>query len=86
MWAQIATGSGTNKFTSDLRKAKSRDTALFKGKEGSRIETGKMSRLVVGPFASVKEANAWLAKYKKAGGDGFVWTSKGDEDIKPVAK
>ena len=86
VWAQIATGSGTNKFTSDLRKAKSRDTALFKGKEGSRIETGKMSRLVVGPFVSVKEANAWLAKYKKAGGDGFVWTSKGDEDIKPVAK
>ncbi len=86
VWVQIATGSGTNKFTSDLRKAKSRDAALFKGKEGSRIETGKMSRLVVGPFASVKEANAWLAKYKKAGGDGFVWTSKGDEDIKPVAK
>lgn len=86
VWAQIATGSGTNKFTSDLRKAKSRDAALFKGKDGSRIETGKMSRLVIGPFANVKEANAWLAKYKKAGGDGFVWTSKGDEDVKPVAK
>lgn len=86
VWAQIATGTGANKFTSDLRKAKSRDAALFKGKEASRVETGKMSRLVVGPFANAKEANAWLAKYKKAGGDGFVWTSKGDEDVKPVAK
>ena len=49
---------------------------MFKGQKPSVTAWDKTNRLLTGPFASAKEANAFLALLKKAGvGGAFVWTS-----------
>jgi hypothetical protein len=35
----------------------------------------------VGPFKDKKAAADWLAQYKKAGGDGFVFTSDAGQEV-----
>jgi Flp pilus assembly protein TadD len=81
-WVQIATGA-ESALGFDFRRLVKKSPNLFKGKEGWISAWGKTSRLLVGPFGDVKDANKWEADFRKSGGSGFVWKS---EDGTAVAK
>lgn len=84
IWVQVATGANAKALATDFGKFAKKSPALFKGKSGGTTEWGKTRRLLVGPFKDRKTAQDWLADYKKAGGDGFLFNSEAGQDVDPV--
>jgi Flp pilus assembly protein TadD len=84
LWVQIATGANAKALALDYGKFAKKNAALFKGKSGASTEWGRTRRLLVGPFPNKKGADAWLADYKKAGGDGFLFNSDAGQEVDPV--
>ena len=76
IWVQIAAGRNKPALAFDWRKFAKEDPAVFKAQKPYVTSWGQTNRLLTGPFASAKEADAFVAKLKKAGRDGaFAWTS-----------
>jgi SPOR domain len=76
----VATGSDLNGLIFDWRRLAKKSPELFKGRDGWTSAWGKSNRLVVGPFDDLKSAKKWEAEFRKAGGNGFSWSSeKGTE-------
>jgi len=84
IWVQIATGANLRALAFDYNRFEKRNAALFKGKAGATAEWGQTRRLLVGPFANRKAAQDWLAEYKKAEGDGFLFNSEVGEPVDPL--
>jgi len=76
IWVQVATGRDKSALGFDWRKLARDNSELFKGLKPGITAWGQSNRLLAGPFATQKEAAAFLAKLKKAGISGaFVWSS-----------
>lgn len=76
IWVQVATGRDKAALAFDWRRMSREAPEVFKGQRPSVTAWGQTNRLLTGPFASQKEANAFMANLKKAGISGsFVWTS-----------
>ena len=76
IWVQVATGRDKSALGFDWRKLARENPAVFKGQKPNVTAWGQSNRLLAGPFATSKEANAFLAALKKAGITGaFVWSS-----------
>lgn len=84
IWVQVATGANAKALATDFGKFAKKSPAVFKGKSGGTTEWGKTRRLLVGPFKDRKAATDWLADYKKAGGDGFLFNSEAGQEVDPV--
>jgi Flp pilus assembly protein TadD len=84
IWVQVATGANAKALATDFGKFAKKSPAVFKGKAGATTEWGKTRRLLVGPFKDRKAAQDWLADYKKAGGDGFLFNSEAGQSVDPV--
>ncbi len=84
IWVQVATGANAKALATDFGKFAKKNAALFKGKAGGTTEWGKTRRLLVGPFKDRKAAQDWLADYKKAGGDGFLFNSEAGQSVDPI--
>lgn len=84
LWVQIATGANAKALATDFGKFARKSPAVFKGKAGATAEWGKTRRLLVGPFKDKKAAQDWLGDYKKAGGDGFLFSSEAGQDVDPL--
>ena len=82
-WVQIATG-GESRFKGDVRNYARKHPKLFKGLSGWSSPWSKSHRLVVGPFDTLKAARSWEARFRKAGGDGFVWQSPKGREVKKL--
>lgn len=75
-WVQVATGRDKAALGFDWRKLARENPTVFKGQKPNVTTWGQSNRLLAGPFATTKEANAFLAALKKAGVNGaFLWTS-----------
>lgn len=74
-WVQVATGAEVKALGFDFRRLVKKYPSQFKGQDGWTSQWGQTRRLVVGPFDSLKDAKAWDADYRKAGGDSFIWSS-----------
>jgi len=86
IWVQIAAGRNKPALAFDWRKFAKEDPAVFKGQSPYVTQWGQTNRLLTGPFASAKAAEAFLAKVKKAGRDGaFVWTSPAGQVVDALA-
>jgi hypothetical protein len=83
-WVQVATGSDARALGSDFRRLASKYPALFKGKKGAMAVWNKSRRLLVGPFATAKDAKSFDADLRKAGTSGFVWNSDAGEVVEPL--
>ena len=76
IWVQVATGRSTSALGFDWRRMARENPAVFKGGSPNVSAWGQTNRLLTGPFASTRDANAFIAQLRKAGVDGaFVWTS-----------
>jgi Flp pilus assembly protein TadD len=83
IWVQVATGANARALATDYGKFAKKSPEVFKGKSGATAEWGKTRRLLVGPFKDRKAAQDWLASYKKAGGDGFLFSSEAGQAVDP---
>ena len=83
-WVQIASGSDVAALRFDYRNAARKNPDLFKGLSGWSAPYGKTRRMVVGPFDTMAEAQAWQKKYAAAGGQSLVWQSPEGTVVEPL--
>ena len=84
LWVQIATGADEKALAFDYGRFAKKSPEVFKSKAGATTEWNRTRRLLVGPFADRKAAQDWLSDYKKAGGDGFLFTSEAGQAVDPL--
>lgn len=73
-WVQLAGGANQDRMGAEFKKLAARAGSLLKSRSGYVTEGKDYFRLLVGPFASRGEAQAFVNKLAKAGVDGFSWT------------
>ncbi|QDK31844.1 SPOR domain-containing protein [Sphingomonas sp. IC081] len=87
IWVQIGVGRNKDAIAFDWRRYLKQAPALFKGHQPYVSEMGRTNRVLIGPFATQKAANAFLASAKKQGfDDALPWTSDEGQvvDVLPV--
>jgi hypothetical protein len=84
-WVQVATGRDTGALAFDWRRIRREAGGLLDRSSPFTARWGQTNRLVVGPFASVREANEMVAKLKDKKVDSFRFTSAQGEEVKPLS-
>jgi tetratricopeptide (TPR) repeat protein len=84
IWVQVGTGKDKEALAFDWRRYGKQEAKLFKGKSAYIAKWGKTNRLLTGPFANDKAAQAYLADLKKADVNSFAFTSKEGEQVDPL--
>lgn len=80
-WVQLATGQDIAAFRFDWRRLVRTADGALDGREPYRARWGQTNRLVTGPFASTREAQAFVARLAEAGIDSFRFTSSAGEEV-----
>jgi Flp pilus assembly protein TadD len=73
-WVQLAGGSNQNRMATEYRRLSAKAGKLLKSRSGYVTGGKDYFRLLVGPFASKSESQAFVNKLEKEGVDGFSWT------------
>ena len=73
-WVQLAGGSNQDRMANEYRKLSAKAGRLLKSRSGYVTEGKDYFRLVVGPFDTKAESQAFVNKLEKEGVDGFSWT------------
>ncbi|MDV3257980.1 MAG: SPOR domain-containing protein [Sphingomonas sp.] len=73
-WVQLAGGSNQDRMGSEYRKLSAKAGKLLKSRPGYVTEGKEYFRLVVGPFDSKSESQAFVNSLAKEGVDSFSWT------------
>lgn len=84
VWVQVGTGQSLSALAFDWRKFQREQAKLFGGRKGYSAKWGRTNRLVTGPFANAREANAFIKQLKAAGIDCFIFTSDAGEEVSPL--
>lgn len=85
IWVQVGVGANASKLPYTWRQLSRTAPDAFRGKKGGYTGAGRTNRLLVGPFASNAQANAFLTAIKKKDLDGFQWTSPAGQEIETLA-
>lgn len=86
MWVQIGVGRDKDAIAFDWRRNLKQAPTLLKGRQPYVTEMGRTNRILVGPFATQKAVNAFLADAKKQGfGDALPWTSPAGQVVDPLS-
>ena len=83
-WVQLATGRDKSALKFDWRRFAAKAPELLGKKDPYVTPWGQANRLLAGPYDSPKAANAALAALKKAGLDGFVFTSDVGQEVEKL--
>ena len=73
-WVQLAGGSNQDRMANEYQKLSAKAGKLLKARAGYVTEGKDYFRLVVGPFGTKAESQAFVNKLEKEGVDGFSWT------------
>jgi Flp pilus assembly protein TadD len=73
-WVQLAGGSNQDRMTVEYKKLSAKAGKLLKSRSGYVTEGKDYFRLLVGPFDSKSDSQAFVNKLEKEGVDGFSWT------------
>jgi len=73
-WVQLAGGSNQDRMAGEYRKLSAKAGRLLKSRSGYVTGGKDYFRLLVGPFDSKSESQAFVNKLEKEGVDGFSWT------------
>jgi tetratricopeptide (TPR) repeat protein len=73
-WVQLAGGSNQDRMSSEYRRLSAKAGKLLRSRPGYVTGGKDYFRLLVGPFASKSESQAFVNKLEKEGVDGFSWT------------
>ena len=86
IWVQVATGADSGALAFDCRRLARQYADAFDGQNCSTAEWGRTRRLLVGPFRTQAAAREWEQRFKRAGGDAFVWSSDVGEEVTPIGR
>lgn len=84
IWVQVATGKDLKALAFDWRRFGKQAPKVLAKRDAFTVEWGQSRRLVTGPFASNKEADAAIADLKALGIDSFRFTSEKGEKVSPL--
>jgi len=73
-WVQLAGGSNQDRMANEYQRLSAKAGKLLKSRAGYVTEGKDYFRLVVGPFGTKAESQAFVNKLEKEGVDGFSWT------------
>ena len=73
-WVQLAGGSNQNRMANEYRRLSAKAGKLLKSRPGYVTEGRDYFRLVIGPFDSKSDSQAFVNKLEKEGVDSFSWT------------
>lgn len=77
IWVQVASGSNAAAMPKEWKRIQGKAPAAFKGKSPSTAP----GRLLVGPFKSDSEAQAFVNTLRKSGVSSFQWDSPAGQDV-----
>lgn len=77
IWVQVASGSNAAAMPKEWKRVQAKAPAAFKGKSPSTAP----GRLLVGPFKSDAEAQAFVNTLRKSGVSSFQWDSPAGQDV-----
>ncbi|HSG57571.1 MAG TPA: tetratricopeptide repeat protein [Paracoccaceae bacterium] len=80
-WVQVATGQDVAAFRFDWRRLVREADGALAGRQPYRARWGQTNRLMTGPFASTREANAFVTELSEKGIDAFRFTSAAGEEV-----
>ncbi|MEO9670622.1 MAG: SPOR domain-containing protein [Marinomonas sp.] len=83
-WVQIATGQDRTALKFDYRRIARNAGGLLKNYAGHTAEWGETNRLVAGPVASSKAAQALVTALKEKGVDSFTFTSPEGKEVTEI--
>ena len=80
-WVQVAGGANKGDLPKVWDKLVKQAPAQFRGKRGWTTPLRATNRLLAGPFATAREAQAFVNELGKAGLSGFAWQSEAGQKI-----
>lgn len=80
-WVQVAGGANKAALPRTFAALKGKAPKLLGSRSAWTVPVNATNRLLVGPFADAKEAQAFVNELAKAGLDGFAWTSEAGQKI-----
>jgi Flp pilus assembly protein TadD len=81
VWVQIAGGANAATLPREYARLKAKAPKLLGSRPGWTVPVNATNRLLVGPFASGREAQAFVNELGKQGVSGFAWTSIAGQKI-----
>ena len=73
-WVQLAGGSNQDRMSTEYKRLSAKAGTLLKSRSGYVTAGKEYFRLVIGPFDTKAESQAFVNKLAKEGVDGFSWT------------
>lgn len=88
IWVQLGTGRDKAALAFDWRRMGRSAVELLRARKPYVAAWGQTNRLLTGPFETEAAASAFLAQARRAGADGFLWTSPAGQvvDSLPVGR
>jgi hypothetical protein len=83
-WVQVATGRDAGALSADWQRFRRAAKGLLDDVGPHLAAWGDKTRLLAGPFATEREAQALLNDLQAAGIDSFRFTSAQGEEVRPV--
>ena len=83
-WVQVATGRDKAALRFDWRRFSGKAPDQLSKVQPHVAAWGQTNRLLAGPYDTPRAANAALAAIKKAGLDGFTFTSDAGQEVAPL--
>lgn len=83
-WVQLATGKDKAALRFDWRRFSGKAPDQLSKLQPHVAAWGQTNRLLAGPYDTTRAANAALAAIKKAGLDGFTFTSDAGQEVAPL--
>ena len=84
IWVQIAGGANKAGLPKEFARQKAKAAKLLGSRTAYTTPLRATNRLLVGPFKTEKEAQAFVNDLSKAGLGGFSWTSPAGQDIEKL--
>ncbi|QPQ54049.1 SPOR domain-containing protein [Allosphingosinicella flava] len=83
-WVQLASGANIAALPGEYRKLKAKAEKKLASKLAYTVKAGATNRLLVGPFKTAKEAQAFVNDLAKDKVNGFAWTSMAGQEIEKL--
>lgn len=84
-WVQIAGNIDRASMASELRRLRGRAPALLNGMQGWTARTGATGRLLVGPFGTARDAQAFVNQLSPRGIDAVAWSSTAGQVVERLS-
>ena len=85
VWLQLASGPNADALPDQFKKMKSRNRDLFEGISGYVAEEPNKARLLIGPFASNKDAEIFAKDLQTVRIDAFSWTNTPGQPLRKLS-